>query len=82
MTDNVVQFPRINKRSLEPETLEMQAIKPTDVLEAALIEDLVSVVIIGTDSHGKPYLASSSGDPARIVWDIEMAKKYFLETFE
>lgn len=55
-------------------------IDPQKVLAAAYGADLESVTIIGMTTTGEFYLASSEGDPAQIVWDMERAKLNLLES--
>lgn len=52
------------------------------VLEAALKEDLQSVVIIGYDSDGDEYFAASIADGGSVLWLMERAKKKLLEVPE
>ena len=48
------------------------------VLGAALKDELEQVVIIGVDSDGEIYLASSKG-PESTLWLLELGKKELLD---
>jgi hypothetical protein len=53
---------------------------PTErLLQAAMDHKLGSVVIIGYDTDGEFYFASSEASGPSVLWDLEMAKKKLLE---
>lgn len=57
-----------------------QPIDPQKVLAAAYGAKLDRVTIIGTTAAGEFYLASSEGDAAQLLWDMERAKLNLLES--
>lgn len=57
-----------------------QPIDPQKVLSAASGADLGRVTVIGTTASGELYIASSEGDAAQVLWDMERAKLALLES--
>lgn len=55
-------------------------VDPQKVLAAAYGAELVRVTIVGVTVFGEFYLASSSGDGAQLLWDMERAKLNLLES--
>ena len=51
---------------------------PDQILEAA-VGKLEGVVIMGWDTDGKEYFASSYGDGGTVIWLAERMKKMLLE---
>lgn len=49
------------------------------VLAAALGENMTSVVIIGYDSDGAEYFASSVADGGTVLWLVERAKQQLID---
>lgn len=49
------------------------------VLRKALEADLTTVVVVGYDSDGDEYFASSAADGGDALWLIERCKKQLLE---
>lgn len=54
-------------------------IPPDRVLEGA-IGQTEQVIVIGADSNGKLYFASSYGDQTKTLWLLKKAEKVLLET--
>ena len=52
---------------------------PEDVLEAALKQEFDGVVVLGLQSDGEEYFASSLGDVGTVLWLVERFKKQLLE---
>lgn len=53
---------------------------PVDrVLNAAVAEELQSVTIVGTDSEGNFYFATSYTDGPQCLWDLQLGQKKLLE---
>jgi hypothetical protein len=56
---------------------------PVDrVAEAADHAGLKLVIVIGVDSKGEFYFASSEGDSAMVLWQLERAKKQLLSVLD
>lgn len=64
MSDNVVPWNGITKLDSDPQR----------VLQSALDKGLEHVVVVGFDSDGGEYFASSYADGADVVWHLERAK--------
>jgi len=62
--------------------LSFGEIAPQAVLEAALAEDLATVVLIGRTQDGEVYFSSSIEDGGRIVLMLEKLKAHILAEFE
>ena len=67
--DNVVKFPGDYFAEIEPEK----------VLRAAIAENLKTVILIGEEQSGKPYLASSLGNLVDMNWMVDLAKADLVE---
>jgi len=67
--DNIIELPVITRLNLPPER----------VLKNALKEGMEDVVVIGYDSEGEFYFASSKADGGDVMWLLELAKKHLLE---
>jgi len=65
---NVIPFGGITRLDLPPD----------QILEKA-IGQLQGVVIMGWDTDGKEYFASSYGDGGTVIWLAERMKKMLLE---
>lgn len=78
---NVVKFPGVETIDLLEEAFG-PSLKVSDVLEGLQDREFDDVVILGTYS-GKDnlYFASTSGDPAKILWDLERAKYTLMNIF-
>lgn len=68
---NVVILPVISRLDLDPEIL----------LDAARGE-LANVIIIGFTHDGDEYFASSQGDGAQVLWQLERAKHKLLNVVD
>lgn len=79
--DNVVKFPGVETIDLLEEAFG-QSIQVSDVLNGLHDREFDDVVILGTYS-GKDnlYFASTAGDPAKILWDLERAKHVLMNLF-
>lgn len=76
--NNVVLFPGVQDVFEE----ELGAEVPIDkMFEAALEADLENVVISGTTKTGNIYFASTSGDPQKILWELERSKHLLMMTY-
>jgi hypothetical protein len=62
--DNVVMLPVITRLDLPPER----------ILNGAIKRGMKEVIVIGYDSDGEEYFASSIADGADCVWHLERAK--------
>lgn len=60
-------------------TLDLQAER---ILNAALKEKLAGCFVIGVDSQGELYFASTYADGGTVLWWMEKAKKALLEAGE
>ena len=56
-------------------------IPPNQVLTAAL-DKIDPVIVIGGDEDDRIYIASSTGDPKRVLWLLELAKRRMFELYE
>ncbi len=64
MNDNVIIWPGTTLHAL-----------PVDrIAQAAEKAQLKLCIIVGVDSHGDLYFASSEGDVAMVLWQLERAK--------
>ena len=68
MGDNVVMLDVVTKLDVPPER----------ILQEALKANPQSVVIIGYDSDGEEYFASSVADGGTVLWMLERAKNKLL----
>lgn len=57
-------------------------IPPEKILAKAATKDLTSVVVIGYDSDGDFWFASSDADGGGVLWLLELAKKRLFESAE
>lgn len=69
MTDNVIELQVVGKLD----------IPPTKILARAAAAKLRNVIVVGVDSDGEFYFASSKADGGDVIWWLEMAKKKLLE---
>lgn len=69
MNDNVVELKTITKLDLPPER----------ILDRARDAGMQIAIVIGLDSDGEFYFASSAADGGTALWWIEKAKKKLLE---
>lgn len=65
---NVVDFPGISTIDLEPQR----------IIEKSLNAKLTDVVVIGYDSEGNEWFASSIADGAEVLWLLERLKLQLL----
>ena len=52
------------------------------LLRAAQDADLSRLLIVGTDSHGNLYFATSMPEPEMMVWLLECAKKKVMDVID
>ena len=79
MDDNVVKFPGVEEI---PESVFGHSIEVSDVLSGLQDREFDDVVILGTyNQKDNLYFASTSGDPAKILWDLERAKHVLMNLF-
>lgn len=57
-------------------------IPPEKILNKSLGKNLTSVVVIGYDSEGGFYFASSDADGGGVLWLLELAKQKLFESAE
>lgn len=69
MTAEVIGFPGVT-------TLDTD---PSRVLDSASAAGLEHVVVVGVDSDGEFYFASSMADGGDVLWWLAIAKKRLLE---
>lgn len=70
MTDNVVNFDGVTRLDISAEK----------VLEQANQSSLENAVVIGYDTNGELYFASSFADGGDVLWLLERAKLQLFET--
>ena len=81
MVDNVVKFPGVEDVFLEEE-ITGPSLEVSDILEGLQEKEFDDVVILGTyNSRDSMYFASTSGDPAKVLWDLERAKHVLMNLF-
>lgn len=68
--DNIVEFTGLTKADIPAN----KVIKWADNLDEA--------IVVGIDELGELYVAGSMADAARVVYLLEMAKKYILDLGE
>jgi hypothetical protein len=79
--DNVVKFPGVETIELLEEAFG-PSIEVSDVLTGLQDREFNDVVVLGTYSNkDNLYFASTSGDPAKILWDLERAKHVLMNLF-
>lgn len=77
--DNVVKFPGVEEI---PESVFGPSIEVSDVLTGLQDREFNDVVVLGTySSKDNLYFASTSGDPAKVLWDLERAKHVLMNLF-
>lgn len=54
-------------------------VDPMRICEAAQERGFEEIILIGVDKDGEPYLATSSGDAAKVLWYLENAKRVWLD---
>jgi hypothetical protein len=85
MDDNVIKFPgaeEIDFEALETALVEEDKVKVEQAIQAALERNFDDVIIIGTyDDKDNTYFATTSGDPAKIIWDLERSKFLLMNSF-
>lgn len=69
---DVVKFTGLTKLDL----------KVSDVIDGARDHDLEDCIIMGTDKNGEPYLASSTGNLAEVLLEIELHKAHLIRLAE
>lgn len=69
MTDNVVELPVVTTHD----------VSPTKILARASGAKLKRCVVVGVDTDGDLYFASSSGSGPEAMWLLERAKHDLLE---
>lgn len=72
--DNVLMFPGTQGVNIPDEDVLGPELDPKVLFDAALEHDLTNVVIAATTKEGNIYFASSSGNPEKILWELERAK--------
>lgn len=77
--DNVVKFPGVEEI---PENIFGHSTEVSDVLTGLQDKEFNDVVILGTYSDkDNLYFASTSGDSAKVLWDLERAKHVLMTLF-
>jgi hypothetical protein len=82
--DNIVKFPGTEDidLSLLEDAMYGPSIEVSEVLTSLQDREFDDIVVLGT-YHGRQnmYFASSSGDPAKVLWDLERAKFVLMNMF-
>lgn len=83
MSDNVVLFPGTEEVDLEAvRDLYGPSVEVQDAMNAAMERGFNDVIIIGTYTDKENvYFASTSGNPAKVLWDLERAKHVLMDLF-
>lgn len=84
MTDNIIKFPGSDEYDLNilEEQLGGPSLEVSEVLEGLKGREFDDIVVLGTYStKSNLYFASTSGDPAKVLWDLERAKHVLMELF-
>jgi len=72
--DNILNFPGVTI----PEDVDYDTVGPEvgvdDVLEGAKGNGLQDVTLLGRNSEGQLYFASTNGSASKILYDLESAK--------
>ena len=74
MVDNVVKFPGVEEIMDEDFDSVGPEVNIDDVLEGAKGSGLQDVILIGRNSEGQLYFASTHGSASKILYDLESAK--------
>lgn len=84
MTDNIIKFPG-TEDEYDLNILDEQfgpSLEVEQVLEGLKDREFDDIVVLGTYStKSNLYFASTSGDPAKVLWDLERAKHVLMELF-
>lgn len=72
MTAEVIKWPGTTLLALHPDR----------ILEAAQKAELKLCIIVGVDKSGDLYFASTEGDVAMVLWQLERAKRELFEIAE
>lgn len=83
--DNIIKFPGTEDVDLE-ELAEALGISEDTPVETVLLNaaerEFDDIIIIGTyNNKGNTYFATTSGDPAKIIWDLERSKHLLMKSF-
>lgn len=54
-------------------------VDPMRIVEAAAERGFQELILIGVDKDGEPYLATSTGDAAKVLWYLESAKRIWMD---
>ena len=83
MSDNVVLFPGTEGVDLEAiQDLFGPRAEVQDAMNVAMERGFDDVIIIGTYTNKENvYFASTSGNPAKVLWDLERAKHVLMDLF-
>lgn len=80
--DNVVKFPGVETIDLSGLEEAFGSPQVSDVLNGLQDREFDDVVILGTyNNKDNLYFASTAGDPAKILWDLERAKHVLMNLF-
>lgn len=74
MVDNIVKFPGVTEVMTEDFDSVGPEVSIDDVLEGAKGNDLQDVTILGRNSEGQLYFASTQASASKILYDLESAK--------
>lgn len=78
---NVVKFPGVETIDILEEVYG-PSLKVSEVISGLQDKEFDDVVILGTyNLRDNLYFASTSGDPAKILWDLERAKHVLMNLF-
>lgn len=72
MSENILVFDGVSRLDLPAER----------VLQSAIDAKIESAVVLGYDSDGEFYFASTKADGGEVMWLMEIAKKKLLEMIE
>ena len=67
---------------IELETITSLDLPPERIIRKAVEANLESVIVIGYDSDGAEYFASSVADGGSVIWMLERAKLRLLRTVD
>jgi hypothetical protein len=66
---NVIDLPVITNLECDPDRILQRALED---------QEFQTVIIIGRDLEGKLYFATSLGDMAEVLWEMESTKHWML----
>lgn len=68
------QHPQVTQEPKKPEPKQNQDIEPAKLLKEVELKNFKTMVVLGVADDNKLQIMSSSSNPEKIVWLLELAK--------